>query len=202
MPAEWDTYLERMGAEEANAPIRAQGARLSRAGTPIHAIFGVEGLRGNAHRSRAKRHRGRRTLYGSVPRRRSITEGSSTPPRKRPTKKETERHFGLFSFQAKGFYAFSFLASSWLITFGLPWPRISFMHWPTKKPMSFSVALFVTSNLIGVRGNHGIDNGLDGARVAYLFHATFVNDGRGVLTSSITAAKTSLPASRKLHQSQ
>ena len=33
MPAEWDTYLERMGAEEANAPYE-----------PIHAIFGVEGL--------------------------------------------------------------------------------------------------------------------------------------------------------------
>ena len=180
MPAEWDTYLERMGVEQANAPCEHKARAYPERGTPIHAIFGVEGLRGNAHRSRAKRHRGRRTLYGSVPRRRSTIEGPSTPPRRRPTK-ETERNFGLFSFQAKGFYTFSFLASSWLITFRLPLAA-HFLHaLAHEEADELRVALFVTSNLIGVRGNHGIDNGLDGARVAYLFHATFVNDGRRVL---------------------
>ena len=34
-------------------------------------------------------------------------------------------------------YSFSFLASSWLMIFGLPWPRICFMHCPTKNPISF-----------------------------------------------------------------
>lgn len=34
-------------------------------------------------------------------------------------------------------YSASFFANSWLMIFGLPWPRISFMHWPTKNPMTF-----------------------------------------------------------------
>ena len=28
----------------------------------------------------------------------------------------------------------SFFAISWLSSFGLPWPRVAFMHWPTKNP--------------------------------------------------------------------
>ena len=35
-----------------------------------------------------------------------------------------------------GPYSASFFARSWLMTLGLPWPRICFMHWPTKNPMT------------------------------------------------------------------
>ena len=66
------------------------------------------------------------------------------------------------------------------MTFGLPLAAHFFHALAHKEANELRIALFVTGNLIGVRGNHGIDNGFNGARVAYLFHATFVNDGRGV----------------------
>ena len=58
MPAEWDTYLERMGAEEANAPYEHK-ARLSSGRANSLPFSALRGYEGNAHRSRAKRHRGR-----------------------------------------------------------------------------------------------------------------------------------------------
>ena len=47
--------------------------------------------------------------------------------------------FGVLRWEALcvGPYSASFFARSWLMTLGLPWPRICFMHWPTKNPMTF-----------------------------------------------------------------
>lgn len=85
-----------------------------------------------------------------------------------------------FPFQAKGFYAFSFLGKQLIDDLRIALAA-HFLHaLAHEETDELRVALFVTSNLIGVRGNHSIDNGLDGARVAYLLHATFVNDGRGI----------------------
>ena len=36
-------------------------------------------------------------------------------------------------------YSASFFARSSLMILGLPWPRMAFMHWPTKNPMSLSL---------------------------------------------------------------
>ena len=40
-------------------------------------------------------------------------------------------------------YSASFFARSSLMILGLPWPRMAFMHWPTKKPIDLGVAVAV-----------------------------------------------------------
>ena len=78
------------------------------------------------------------------------------------------------------------------MSFGLPWPRISFMHWPTKNPMRPVLPPWYCATLSGLAASTASTTASMAPVSDTCFMPRSSTMAAGSLSSSSTAANTSL----------